>query len=80
MQKGRSGVGKLFLAIIIIAVVVIGIVMYIQDVVKKENIKDLQADLLLVQAKVEVIAGNYNMNKEANPLKGIKLSRLDRRY
>ena len=50
--------------------------MYIKNSLEKEKVKNMQADLLLVQAKVEIVAGNYNMNKEANPLKGVQLSAL----
>ena len=75
-QDNGKGFIKLILGITVIAIVIVLIVMYVKNSLEKEKVKDLQADLLLVQAKVEIAAGNYNMNKEANPLKGVQLSAL----
>lgn len=75
-QECGKGFMKLILAIaVIIAVAIIG-VRYTKDVIKTENAKDMQADLLLVQAKVEMVKGNYNMNRDENPLKGYQLTQL----
>lgn len=77
-MKRESGKGfiKLILAIAVIIVVVIIGIRYTKDVIKTENAKNMQADLLLVQAKVEMVKGNYNMNKDENPLKGYQLTQL----
>lgn len=75
-QENGKGFVKLILAIVVIAIVIVLLVMYFKESLKKEKVKDMQADLLLVQAKIEIAAGNYNMNKEANPLKGVQLSAL----
>ena len=75
-QEDGKGFIKLIFGIAIIAIIIVLVVMYVKDALKKEKVKDMQADLLLVQAKVEIAAGNYNMNKEANPLKGVQLSAL----
>ncbi len=75
-QECGKGFIKLILAIAVIIVVVIIGIGYAKDVIKKENAKNMQADLLLVQAKVEMVKGNYNMNKNDNPLKGYQLTRV----
>ena len=74
-EKGKGFI-KLILGITIILIVIVLAVMYIKNSLEKEKVKDMQADLLLIQAKIEIAAGNYNMNKEANPLKGVQLSAL----
>ena len=51
-------------------------VRYTIEFFNKESIKDLQADLLLVKAKIEVVKGNNSMDSEANPLKGYQLTQL----
>ena len=75
-QENGKGLIKLIFGVTIISIVIVLIVMYIKNSLEKEKVKDMQADLLLVQAKVEIAAGNYNMNKEAYPLKGVQLSVL----
>lgn len=79
-QENGRGYIKLILAMTVIAIAIVAVVMYVKNIIAQEEVKNLQADLLLVQAKVEITAGNYNMNKEANPLKGIQLTRITRRY
>ena len=74
-EEGKGFIKSIF-AFVIIAIVIVLAVMYAKDAIKKEQVKNMQADLLLVQSKVEIAAGNYNMNKEANPLKGIQLTGL----
>ncbi len=77
MTKGvGKGFIKLILAIVVIIVVIIFGVKYIREFFNKEEVKDLQADLLLIQNKVEILKGNYSMNSEENPLKGYQLSQL----
>lgn len=75
-QEDGKGFIKLILGITIISIVIVLAVMYIKNSLEKEKVKDMQADLLLIQAKIEIAAGNYNMNKEAYPLKGVQLSAL----
>ena len=66
---------KLIIGIIVIIVVVIFGVSYVKKLLIKKN-KNVQADLLLVQAKIELVKGNYNMSKENNALKGYQLNQL----
>lgn len=75
-QKSSKGLLKLLIIILLIIAVVIVLVNYIKDLIYKENVNDVQNDLLLVQAKVEICSGNYNLNKEEYPLKGYQLTAL----
>lgn len=77
-MKEKKGIGfaKLIIGIIVIIVVVIFGVSYVKKIIDKEKIKNVQADLLLVQAKIELVKGNYNMSKENNALKGYQLNQL----
>lgn len=77
-MKIKSGKGLLKLIICISIIVLIGtiIAIYIKNLVKDERIKGIQADLLLVQAKIEIVKGNNSMNKDENPLKGYILNQL----
>ncbi len=75
LKTGRSWI-KLIIAIIIIVVTVIVGINYVMNIIKKERVKEVQAYLLLVQAKVNIVKGNYSVNKEENPLKGYQLNQL----
>lgn len=75
-NSGKRIVKYLIIISIIIATVVL-IVQHVLNVVKKEKIKEMQADLLAVQAKVEIMKGKNNFNKDENPLKGISVSKID---
>ena len=74
-KVGKSSV-KLVIGIVVIIIAVIGIVQYAKYYINKEKVKNLQADILLVQAKVEIAKANNNMNKEENPLRGYQLAQL----
>ena len=67
---------KLTIGIVLILAIVIGAVHYVKYYINRENIKNMQADLLLVQAKVEIVKANYSINKDENPLKGYQLTQL----
>lgn len=74
-EDGKSTI-KLIIAIaVIIAVVLVGVKFAI-DFFKKEDIKNTQADLLLIKAKIEILKGNYDMNKDENPLQGYQLNQI----
>ena len=76
-EDGKSTI-KLIIAIaVIIAVVLVG-VKYAIDFVNREKVKNTQADLLLVKAKIEILKGNYDMNNDENPfLKNMLLARMN---
>ena len=78
-QKKGTGFAKLIVLIIIISSVVFIGVKYIKKEVKNEYIKNVQADLLLIQAKIEIVKGKYSVDKENNSLKGYQLTRFARR-
>ena len=63
-------------AISIIVAVVFVIANYVAKIDKRERVKELQADLLAVQAKVEILKGKNSVNKDENPLKGISVSKV----
>lgn len=73
--RGNNSI-KLIIAIVLIIAVVIGAVQYIKYYINKENVKNMQADLLLVQAKVEIVKSNNSLNKDENPLRGYQLNQL----
>lgn len=77
-MKQKNGIGfvKLIIGIIVIVIVVILAISYAKKEIDKEMVKNVQADLLLVQAKIELVKGNYSMDKENNPLKGYQLTQL----
>lgn len=81
-MKSESGKGtiKWILIICLIAVVVFLLGKYVMGIYKREKVKNFQADLLLVQAKVEGVKGKYTLNKEENPLKGVKVSERTEEY
>lgn len=73
--RGKSSL-KLVVAIAVIMVLVIVGTKNVIEFFKKENIKNTQADMLLVKAKIEVLKGNYEMNKDENPLQGYLLTEI----
>ena len=78
-RKKGTGFAKLIVLIIIISSVVFIGVKYIKKEIKNEYIKNVQADLLLIQAKIEIVKGKYSVDKENNSLKGYQLTRFARR-
>ena len=75
-KSGIAGYIRLLIAIIIIIVVTITGFSYIKNIFKNEDVKNFESDLLLVQAKVELVKGTNIMDKDKNPLKGIQVSQL----
>lgn len=65
-----------FIMILIIIVVAL-LTMYIRNIIKKEKIKEMQSDLLQVQAKVEIVKGKNSVSKDENPLRGVQLSKIN---
>ena len=75
-KSGIAGYIRLLIAIIVIIIVTITGFKHINKIFKNEDVKNFESDLLLVQAKVELIKGNNIMDKDKNPLKGIQVSQL----
>lgn len=80
-MKNENGKGsiKLILLIVVIAVIIVLGVRYTKAFIQQENVKNLQADLLIVKTKVETLKGKHTLNQEENPLKGYQLTRITRR-
>ncbi len=78
-EEGKGSI-KLILAIGVIILVVFFGTRYAIDFFKKEDVKNMHNDILLVQGKIETVKANYSMNKEENPLKGYPLNRIARKY
>lgn len=81
-MKQENGKGTLKFVFIICAILIVGfgIFKYIQSLINKEQVKDLHADMLLVQAKVEMVKGKNSVNSDENPLIGIKASEIVNQY
>ena len=75
-KSGIAGYIRLLIAIIVIIIVTITGFKHINKIFKNEDVKNFESDLLLVQAKVELIKGNNIMDKDKNPLRGIQVSQL----
>lgn len=74
-RKGKSSI-KLIVAIVVIAVLVTGGVIYLRKFLSNENVKELQYDMLLVKTKTETFKSKNTLNKDENPLIGYKLNEL----
>ena len=68
---------KFFIIICAIIAVIAVLGFYIRNIVIKEKLKSMQADLLLVQAKVEILKGKNSVAKDENPLRGMQLSKIN---
>jgi len=60
--------------VIVIAALVFAVVYYIRIEYAKQNLETLKTDMLLVQAKVKIISGEYTLNKKVEELKGSKIA------
>ncbi len=74
-EKGMTLVTTAIL-VIVIATLVFAFVYYARLQMAKESLQDLKTDMLLIQAKVSTIEGEYTLNKKDDVLKGIKLSEM----
>ncbi len=75
-MKSEKGLTFLSTAIlvIVIALITFAVVYFARMQVNKEKTEDIKTDMLLVQAKVKTISGNYILEKKEDVLVGIKLS------
>lgn len=74
-EKGLTFLGTAIL-VVIIALIVCGVVYFIRMQVDKEKAEDIKTDILLVQAKVKKISGDYTLEKKDEVLVGTKLSEM----
>lgn len=75
-QENGIGYMKLIMIATVIVIVIIGGVIFAKKQIKSEQVKNIQADLLLIQGKVEVLKGKYNMDTQNQVLPGYKLTEL----
>ena len=76
-MKGEKGMTLITTAIlvVVIAALVFSIVYYTRMQYAKERLEDIKTDLLLVQAKVKTIYGEYTLEKNKEEvLEGTKLA------
>ena len=71
---------KFVFIICAILIVGFGIFKYVQSLINKEQVKDLHADMLLVQSKIEMVKGKNSVNSDENPLVGTKTSEIVNQY
>ncbi len=62
--------------VVVIAALVFAVVYYARIEYAKSSLEDLKTDILLVQAKVKTIAGEYTLEKKDEVLKGTKIAEL----
>ena len=74
-KSGLTFIATIFL-VIVIAVLVFGVVYFVRIQYAKESLEDLKTDMLLVQAKVKTISGEYILEEKEEVLKGTKLSEM----
>ena len=75
-MKSEKGMTLLTTAVLVlvIAVLVFAVVYYARIQLAKESLEDLKTDMLLIQAKVKTIDGEYTLNKKEETLKGTKIA------
>lgn len=71
-EKGMTLVATVAFVIVITALV-FAVVYYARIEIAKSNLEDLKTDILLVQAKVKTISGEYILQKDEELLKGTKI-------
>ena len=74
-EKGLTFLGTAIL-VVIIALIVCGVVCFIRMQVDKEKAEDIKTNILLVQAKVKKMSGDYTLEKKDEVLVGTKLSEM----
>lgn len=74
-EKGLTFLGTIIL-VVIIALIAFGVVYFTRMEVSKEKAEDIKTNMLLVQAKVKKISGDYTLEKNEEVLIGTKLSEM----
>ena len=75
-ENGLSFIGTIIL-VIIIAVITFGVVYFVRIQADKEKAEDIKTNMLLVQAKVKKISGDYTLEEKDEILVGTKLSDME---
>lgn len=71
-EKGMTLITTAVL-VVVIAALVFAVVYYARIAIAKEGLESLKTDMLLVQAKVKKIAGEYTLEQKDELLKGTKI-------
>lgn len=74
-EKGMSLITTVVL-VFVIAALVFAVVYYARIEYAKSSLEDLKTDILLVQAKVKTISGEYTLEKKDEVLKGTKIAEM----
>ena len=74
-ENGLSFIGTIIL-VIIIAVITFGVVYFVRIQADKEQEEDIKTNMLLVQAKVKKLSGEYILEEKEEVLDGTKLSEM----
>lgn len=74
-EKGLGRIGTIFL-MFVIALLVFGVVYFVRMQYTKENFEDLKTNMLLVQAKVKKVEGEYTLSKKEEDLKGTPIKEM----
>ncbi len=74
-ENGLSFIGTIIL-VIIIAVITFGVVYFVRIQADKEQAEDIKTNMLLVQAKVKKLSGDYILEEKEEVLVGTKLSEM----
>ena len=75
-ENGLSFLGTIIL-VVIIAVITFGVVYFGRIQADKEKAEDIKTNMLLVQAKVKKISGDYTLEEKDEILVGTKLSDME---
>ena len=74
-EKGLTFFGTIIL-VVVIALIAFAVVYFTRMEVDKEKAEDIKTDMLLVQAKVKKIYGDYTLEKKEDVLVGTKLTEM----
>lgn len=74
-EKGLTFFGTIIL-VVVIALIAFAVVYFTRMEVDKEKAEDIKTDMLLVQAKVKKIYGDYTLEKKEDILVGTKLTEM----
>lgn len=74
-ERGLTFISTAIL-VVIIALITFAAIYVTRMEVDKEKTEDIKTDMLLVQAKVATISGNYTLEKKKDILVGTKLSEM----
>lgn len=75
-EKGLTFISTIIL-VVVIAALTFGVVYFVRLQLDKEKSEDIKTDILLVEAKVQKLSGEYILEKKEEILIGTKLSEME---